>query len=504
MDFNDLMAGVSTPNITADNLGITQVPLVPGKLTGMTEDGKPYALYDFQQEAVEHALRDSVLYPYGYIGLEMGLGKTPCGISVAVACKDAGITPTLVVVPPSLRRNWQREFARFSPDTVTAVLTGNTPPEGFTLPDVPVLIMGSSSVSGWADFLSGKVGNLIVDEAHFFKNKSKRSKGLAQIADSVPGVRILMSGTPMPNGRHQELATQIDLMGNGAWKDIGGKGIFWNHYCPKTDRWGGRGNKDGAELHKAMVESWFFRRLRADVIDLPNKGRTSVALEGKGKFQRDYLKAEEDLIAYLAGEQDGMVSEGQRRAEALIKMTTLRKLAGYAKVDAAVDHIKDILDQEPGGVFVVAEHRDVMDRLLLRLAKYNPTTIQGGMSDDEKEANKDEFNSGQSRVLIGQITAAGTGHTLHGDGINHRVVVVQLPWTPAELKQAEDRLHRIGQTHDVMVEVGLCSIEGSWTIDERLWGMLESKNFAASTITDGEGEFLLSAVQDGLLDSYRR
>lgn len=498
MDFNDLMAGVSTPGITAQTLGTdTTVPLTAGKLA--------LDLFDFQVEAVEHALRDTVLYPYGYIGLEMGLGKTPCGISIAVACKDAGIGPVLVVVPPSLRTNWQREFAKFAPSITTAVLTGSTPPEGFTIPkQVDVVILGDSSVAGWADFLTGKVGALIVDEAHRFKNKSKRSKGLAQVADSVPSVRILMSGTPMPNGRHQELATQIDLMGNGAWKDIGGKGIFWNHYCPKIDRWGGRGNKDGAELHQAMINSWFFRRLRANVIDLPSKGRASVALDGQGKYKRDYLKAEEDLISYLAGEQDGMVTEGQRRAEALIKMTTLRKLAGYAKVDAAVDHIKDILDSEPGGVFVVAEHRDVMDRLLMKLAKYNPTTVQGGMSDAEKADNVDAFNAGDSRVLVGQITAAGVGLTLHGDGKNHRVVVVQLPWTPAELKQAEDRLHRIGQTHDVMVEVGLCAIEGSWTIDERLWGMLESKNFAASTITDGEGEFLLSAVQDGLLDSYRR
>lgn len=498
MDFNDLMSGVSTPGITAQTLGTdTTVPLTAGKLA--------LDLYDFQVEAVEHALRDSVLYPYGYIGLEMGLGKTPCGISIAVACKDAGIGPVLVVVPPSLRTNWQREFAKFAPNVTTAVLTGSTPPDGFTIPkQVDVVVLGDSSVAGWADFLTGKVGALIVDEAHRFKNKSKRSKGLAQIADSVPSVRILMSGTPMPNGRHQELATQIDLMGNGAWKDIGGKGIFWNHYCPKIDRWGGRGNKDGAELHQAMVNSWFFRRLRADVIDLPSKGRTSVALDGQGKYKRDYLKAEEDLIAYLSGEQDGIVTDGQRRAEALIKMTTLRKLAGYAKVDAAVEHIKDILDSEPGGVFVVAEHRDVMDRLLMKLAKYNPTTVQGGMSDAEKADNVDAFNAGDSRVLVGQITAAGVGLTLHGGGINHRVVVVQLPWTPAELKQAEDRLHRIGQTHDVMVEVGLCAIEGSWTIDERLWGMLESKNFAASTITDGQGEFLLSAVQDGLLDSYRR
>jgi len=252
-----------------------------------------------------------------------------------------------------------------------------------------------------------------------------------------------------------------------------------------------------------MVNSWFIRRLRADVIDLPGKGRSTVAAVGEGKAKRDYLRAEKDLIDYLRGKQDGKVTWGQQRAEALIKMTTLRRLAGAAKVDAAATHIKELLESEPGGVFVVAEHRDVMDGLLLKLAKYNPATVQGGMSDTEKAYHVDAFCEGGTRVLIGQITAAGVGLTLHGDGLNHRVVVVQLPWTPAELKQAEDRLDRIGQVNYVWVEILLCAIEGSWTIDERLWGALEAKNFASTTITDGAGAFLLGDVQDGILDSYR-
>jgi len=106
-------------------------------------------------------------------------------------------------------------------------------------------------------------------------------------------------------------------------------------------------------------------------------------------------------------------------------------------------------------------------------------------------------------VLVGQITAAGVGLTLHGDGRNHRVVIVQLPWTPADLKQAEDRLHRIGQTKDVHVEIALCAIDNIWTIDERLWNILEAKNFNTTSAIDGDGEFLLAAAQDSLLDTYR-
>ena len=83
------------------------------------------------------------------------------------------------------------------------------------------------------------------------------------------------------------------------------------------------------------------------------------------------------------------------------------------------------------------------------------------------------------------------------------MVIAQLPWTPADLLQAEDRLHRIGQTNDVEIEICMAAIEGRWTIDERLWGQLEAKAFNACEVTDGEAEVLLEDIQGGVLDSYR-
>ena len=183
--------------------------------------------------------------------------------------------------------------------------------------------------------------------------------------------------------------------------------------------------------------------------------------------------------------------------------TTLRRLAGISKVKGLVAHVKEVLDEVPGGVFIVAEHKPVIDGLMHELAKYNPVSVRGGMTDSAKAHAVDAFTSGASRVMVGQVTAAGVGLTLHGDGQNHRVVVAQLPWTPAELRQAEDRLHRIGQINDVEVEIAMASIDGRWTIDERLWGQMESKAFAAGEMIDGEGEVLLEAIVDGVLDSFR-
>jgi SWI/SNF-related matrix-associated actin-dependent regulator 1 of chromatin subfamily A len=472
-------------------------------------------LLDHQVAGVEFALRNRV----SLIAHDMGTGKTATGIGVIAALIAAGEGPVLVVVPPSLRTNWaQREIPRFAPNLKVVTVTGTKP---YDLDPADVYVIGDSSVSAWADAITGQVPDgkdrrgsviykrvapplvkaIVVDESHRAKNRSQRTAAMVRIANACGPYRMLMSGTPAPNGRNIEFGTQIDILGAEAWAAIGGRGRFWGHYCPKVDAWGTRGNNDTEGLHAAMTGSWMQRLLRDDVLDLPHKGRNAVAVATAGKPGRDYTAAEDDLIRWLA--EEGLDTRGAERAEALVRLTTLRRLAGEAKVKAAVEHIKGILDEVPGGVFVVAEHHAVMDGLMLGLAKYSPVSVRGGMSDADKQSAVDEFNSGASRVMVGQVTAAGVGLTLHGDGKNHRVVVVQLPWTPADLGQAEDRLHRIGQTSDVHVEILLAHIEGRWTIDERLWGMLESKYFNAKELVDGNGEFMLSDVQDGILDSYR-
>lgn len=472
-------------------------PTGGGVAGGLTLQAVPLALdlLDFQIEAVEHALRGTARHGHSLLALDMGLGKTPCGIAVAAAAQAQGLR-TLIVVPPSLRINWVRELAKFAPWLTVATVKGTKP---YDVPITDVIVIGDSQIDAWQAALTG-FGALVVDESHRFRNyEAKRTKALASIANACGTIRVLLSGTPTPNGRHHEFAGQVDVLGSGAWRDLGGKGTFWDRYCPKTGV--RRDNAHGQELHKLLTGSFMFRRRRKDVIELPNKGRSAVSIEAAGKPAQQYVHAEEDLISWL--QDEGRAWEGAAKAEALVRMTTLRHLAGSAKVDAAAEHIKELLDEQPGGVFVVVEHRDVIDALVLKLAKYLPGVVQGGMSDTAKQEAVDAFCDGSSRVLIGQITAAGVGLTLHGGGKNHRVVVVQLPWTPAELRQAEDRLHRIGQTNDVEVEILLAHIEGRWTIDERLWNVLESKNFATGEVIDGEGDYLIGSAQEGVLDSYR-
>lgn len=455
-------------------------------------------LLDYQRDAVEFALTQRA----SYLALDMGLGKTACAIAIATAVSRSipGI-PVLVVIPPSLRTNWVREFHKFAPDIRTAIIAGRKPER---LPNADVIICGDSTVDAWVPSLVGKVSAIILDEAHRTKNKeARRTKAIKEISASLPdnAVRVLMSGTPSPNGRVTELVTVFDILNK--WKVVGGKGEFYRYYAPPSKDGYGREHIEErfTELGERLRGTFMLRRLRDEVIDLPNKGRSTVALECSGHHATRYKKAEQDIYAFF-NEEDRSTS-GLDRARALVLLNTLRKLAGEAKIPALIALLKDMIEDDPSGVFVVAEHSSVIDAIQVAFGN-NCVAIRGGMTDRDKTEAMDAFNSGDVQVLVGQITSAGVGLTLHGDGRNHRVVFAQVPWTPAELRQAEDRLHRIGQTRDVFVTICLSSIEGAWTIDERLWALLDAKAFSASAIENGQAQTLTEgSVLDGILDSYK-
>jgi SWI/SNF-related matrix-associated actin-dependent regulator 1 of chromatin subfamily A len=101
-------------------------------------------------------------------------------------------------------------------------------------------------------------------------------------------------------------------------------------------------------------------------------------------------------------------------------------------------------------------------------------------------------------VLVGNIDAAGVGFTLTAA---RHIIVAELPWTPGALQQVEDRLHRIGQTREVISTIVLAETPGG-SIDERLWGLLDSKASVIGAVLDGDDSGLMVDTHRALLDSY--
>jgi SNF2 family DNA or RNA helicase len=99
-------------------------------------------------------------------------------------------------------------------------------------------------------------------------------------------------------------------------------------------------------------------------------------------------------------------------------------------------------------------------------------------------------------VLIGNITAAGTGLTLHS---SRHVVFCQLPWSPGDYGQAQDRVYRIGQHRHCTTHV----LNASEQVSEHLWAVLGSKVAVADAVNTGTNTTIdASSIEEAVLQSY--
>ena len=441
----------------------------------------------------------------GFIADEMGLGKT---LQAIATVENLHAYPCVVVCPPSLVLNWQKEYARWLPHRDCKVLVNRKEiPENYE-----VLVVGYSNIHHWADQLKGKNG-YVFDESHYCKSStSQRTKAAKKIVRSAAGEVpvILLTGTPITN-RPAEYAPQLQIIGQ--IDKFGGEWGFYRRYCDAfRDKWGqwhleGASNLD--ELNDRLRSTCYIRRTKDQVLkELPPVVHDPVVVECGAAAMKEYRKAEADIVQYLVDRAVEIAKElglspksaavqARLKAESnqhLVRISILRRLAAKAKMPAIEEWIEARL-LESRKVVVAAHHRDIVDALA---DKYGGYKIQGEMDVRDVELAKEAFqNDPAAKVMVLSIQAAKTGHTLTA---SQDVLFVELPWTPADVDQTYSRCHRIGQTGSVTATYLL--LNGS--IDEEIYSLIERKRSVVNQATDGGDaeteEISVSQLVLGLLE----
>ena len=208
------------------------------------------------------------------------------------------------------------------------------------------------------------------------------------------------------------------------------------------------------------------RRLKQDVLtELPPKRRAVVPLPINGaegavraeqegyEAQQARLQALRDAVAAAEASED---EERYRQAvdalragsqEAFEAISELRHLVALAKVPAVIDVLRDAVEQ--GKVICFAHHRDVVWAIAEAFGE-QAVVITGDTPQAARQDAVDRFQQDDSvRLFVGNMRAAGVGLTLTASS---HVVFAELDWTPANITQAEDRAHRIGQADSVLVQ----------------------------------------------------
>lgn len=479
-------------------------------------------LSDYQIEGVQFALQHRGVL----IGDEMGVGKTPQGVAIALSAVRAGSSPVLVVVPPSMRLQWMREFTRFAPSLKVATIEGRESEwiggswkyrnvttgvgarkktervryrDGGVMKPLPVadvLLIGDMSVHGYSTQLKEVVKAIIIDECHRIKGKGKRSKraqACIDIARSLPAksIRVAMSGTPLINHPMDllNIIQVIDRLDDFADNGKTGLEYYLGKFAPRLDRFGTRGVAHLDELHQRLIDGIMIRRKREEVLTLPNKGRITHHVELQPKIAKAYLEAESNLFAFIELAKGTPSAERAMKAEAISLLNTLRELVAHGKVPAVVAYVQSLLEEDEQ-VFITCTHRAVAEAYVNHLSKYTMPNgkacrvvrVEGGMTDSAKMASVDAFQAGEANVLVGNVIASGVGITL--TSARHHVSSC-LPWTSADLLQCEDRLARRGQKREVVSHIILGCIEGNLTVDERLFALIDAKCGVLNAVLDG-------------------
>jgi SWI/SNF-related matrix-associated actin-dependent regulator 1 of chromatin subfamily A len=409
--------------------GLTQSDLVVPAPEGL-------AYYPFQRAGIEFLSTR----PAALLADEMGTCKT---IQLAGLLNLLGkeLQRVLIVTPASVKRVWALELSKWLVRKVPIMIVkGSTPTTD--LPSCGIWIINYELLTKFRSALLREGWDLIAfDEAHFIKNRSsQRTKdcfGLARAAKR----KILLTGTPLLN-RPAELWALLHFLAPAEWPNFY---RFAHHYCaPFRSEWGWdfSGASNLEELNARLRRGLMLRRLKKDVLSqLPPLTRSLAPLDvGLGDLEESTRLAGLDPLK--------MPFEVDPLSIPLDCVAKIRHELGRLKVGAALAFILEQTDSCDDKFVVFAHHRAVLDELHYGLAGSGAVLVSGETPEADRAAAIERFQTNLStRFFVGSIRTMGVGVTLSAAS---RVIFVEQDWTPAILRQAEDRLHRISQTEPVL------------------------------------------------------
>lgn len=430
---------------------------------------------------------------------EPGLGKTAQAL---IAAEATASFPLLVVVPNVVKRNWAREVERWIPHRATSVVHG----DGDDLDAFADVIIINYEIlerhAGWASRFGFK--GMVVDEAHFIKNKeSQRSRNVQSIAAAIRArqiqpLLIALTGTPLIN--------QIEDF-RMIWRFLG-----WidderptGALMSKLESLGLTPADPGffPEARQSVIDMGIVRRRKADVAkDIPARRIADIPVELDDEMGRSIRESEIALTKRLIERYDRIIAgrgivmtdidldivrlvatsevEEAKQSKTEDNVFAMVRRIGQAKATLAADYTVQ-LAQNVGKVVFFAKHIDVMDVAEAHFAKagLRTTSIRGDQSAAARTAAIDDFtNDPEVQVIVCSLTAAGVGINLQ---VASNVVLAELSWTSAEQTQAIDRVHRIGQE----MPVTAWRILAAQTIDSRIADLIDSKEGLAARALDG-------------------
>jgi SWI/SNF-related matrix-associated actin-dependent regulator 1 of chromatin subfamily A len=439
------------------------------ELTDMEIPGLKGELFKFQKQGVTFLEEKK---GRALIADEMGTGKTIQSLAWLQLHPEK--RPVVIVVPASVKLNWQKECNTWMTEPKSQILSG-TKPDKIT---GEIIIINYDILYAWVKELqkiNPKV--LILDESHKIKSSSTtRTKSVKKLAKGISHV-ICLSGTPIEN-KPIEIFNSLKIIDESLFPHFN---AFVNQFCdPKYNGygWDYSGASHTQELHQRLTSTVMLRRLKKDIMpDLPPKTYSFVPLELDNA--KEYYAAERDFIEWTRQNKGDDAANRITKTEQIARIEGLKQIVTRGKLKQVKEWINDFLESDQK-LIIFATHVFVINELM---AEYKDIAVKldGSCNTDKKreQAKVDFQTKDEIRLFIGNIMAAGESINLTAAS---NIIFIELPWKPSSIKQASDRAHRY--TQKFAVNIFFLLVIG--TIEEKIAKIIDRKLKTVDAVIDGK------------------
>ena len=384
---------------------------------------------------------------------EMGTGKTVVACHLA---RDYG-KPVAVICPKAVIPAWERELEEVG---ITPIFVSNL--EKLKTGSTPYLDkITTQRGSRKAHAFQWNVNSLptdtliLVDEIHKCKGLNTANSKML-IALVTQGYRIHgMSGTPC------EDATEMNALGlmlglhSGKFAK-GGLDHFWRfmrNFGVTQDQWGSYKMTDRTALSRLRALMYGVNTNRLTSADFPDAFRNNRVFVRPINFRSNdkIIKAYDDLgiTPKIIDDfiQKGTVTDSEH---VLVRLLKARQLAeSYKAVDIAEMAKNSMAAGKSVVVFV--NFSDTVEALKVSL---KCDSIDGSQTPAQRQAIIDSFQRDDSHCVVCNISAGGTGISLHDvQGKRPRSSLICPTFNAKEYQQVLGRIHRNGAKSDALQEV---------------------------------------------------
>jgi hypothetical protein len=400
-----------------------------------------------------------------------------------IAALESGAENILIVCPASAKINWEREINVFCEDT-SIIDSKKWKQSKFTIINYDILKNFHTLIDPRRNLTKEELNDInrelvnanfdliIADEAHNLKNNdSIRGKIMFELSTKHNVSKVwLLTGTPVAN-RPMDLYNLLKIIKSPITDN-------WKHYAvrycegrkffrtlkngQKKQIWLTDGASNLEEL-AAKTKNIILRRLKTDVLDMPEKVITPMYYDLDTKSRRQYEELWEAYLEkrLLEGKKNGNLQKD------LVELILLRQFIAAQAIPYTIEMVENAIDM--GRKVIVFTNFNEEQEILANHFGKIAVRHNGLMTTTQKQKSVDAFqNNSKTKIFIGNQKSAGVAITLTEATV---VIFNSYDWVTGNNEQSEDRAFRIGQKNDVNVYYQLF-ID---TISTRMWDVLKNK-----------------------------